>query len=137
MPRTADGQPDLTGNWTNATYTPLERPANLGTKEFYTRKKPTSVAKARIAQFNSQAADDIHYDNAIWQTENYDKGLSSLRTSLVIDPPDGRIPALTAEAAAAVVGGVCRRFQPNGAPTATTPARWPSAASRGGTTARR
>jgi hypothetical protein len=98
MPRTADGQPDLTGNWTNATYTPLERPANLGTKEFYTPDEAAVVEKERIAQFNGQAADDLHYDNAIWQNENYNKGLSSLRTSLVIDPPDGRIPALTDEA---------------------------------------
>jgi hypothetical protein len=98
MPRTADGQPDLTGNWTNATYTPLERPADLGMKAFYTPEEAAAVEKERVAQFNSQAADDIHYDNAIWQNENYDKGLSSLRTSLVIDPPDGRIPALTDEA---------------------------------------
>ena len=98
MSHTPDGQPDLTGNWTNATYTPLERPANLGNKEFYTKDEAAEVAKARIAQFNSQAADDIHYDNAIWQAETYDKGLSSLRTSLVVDPPDGRIPALTPEA---------------------------------------
>jgi hypothetical protein len=98
MPHTADGQPDLTGNWTNATYTPLERPANLGTKAFYTKEEAATVEKQRVTQFNSQAADDIHYDNAIWQNENYDKGLSSLRTSLIIDPPDGRIPALTDEA---------------------------------------
>ena len=98
IPHTPDGQPDLTGNWTNATYTPLERPVNLGTKEIYTKEEAADVEKERIAQFNSQAADDIHYDNAIWQAENYDKGLSSLRTSLVIDPPDGRIPALTDEA---------------------------------------
>jgi hypothetical protein len=98
MPRTADGQPDLTGDWTNATYTPLERPATLGTKEFYTPEEAAVVEKERVAQFNGQAADDLHYDNAIWQNENYNKGLSSLRTSLVIDPPDGRIPALTDEA---------------------------------------
>ena len=98
IPRTADGQPDLTGNWTNATYTPLERPANLGTKEFYTPEEAAVVEKERVAQFNGQAADDLHYDNAIWQNENYNKGLSSLRTSLVIDPPDGRVPALTDEA---------------------------------------
>jgi hypothetical protein len=98
MPHTADGQPDLTGNWTNATYTPLERPADLGMKAFYTPEEAAAVEKERVAQFNGQAADDLHYDNAIWQNENYNKGLSSLRTSLVIDPPDGRIPALTDEA---------------------------------------
>jgi len=98
VPRTADGQPDLTGNWTNATYTPLERPANLGTKEFYTAEEAATVEKQRIAQFEGQAADDIHYDDAIWQNEKYKKGLSSLRTSLIVDPPDGRMPALTEEA---------------------------------------
>ena len=98
VPRTPDGQPDLTGNWTNATYTPLERPAALGDKAFYTKEEAASVEKERIAQLNNQAADDIHYDDAIWQAENYYKGLSSLRTSLIIDPPDGHIPALTPSA---------------------------------------
>jgi hypothetical protein len=98
MPRTADGQPDLTGNWTNATYTPLERPANLGDKAFYTAEEGATVEKQRIAQFEGQAADDLHYDDAIWQNEKYKKGLSSLRTSLIMDPPDGRMPALIEEA---------------------------------------
>jgi hypothetical protein len=94
MPRTADGMPDLTGDWTNATYTPLERPANMAGKEFFTAEEAAAFVKSREESFNGQAADDIHYDNALWQSENYDKGVNSLRTSLVIDPPDGRIPAL-------------------------------------------
>jgi hypothetical protein len=98
VPRTSDGQPDLTGDWTNATYTPLERPANLGDKAFYTAEEAAAVEKQRIAQFEGQAADNIHYDDAIWQNEKYKKGLSTLRTSLIVDPPDGRIPALTDEA---------------------------------------
>ena len=77
VPRTADGQPDLTGDWTNATYTPLERPANLGDKEFYTAEEAAAVEKQRVAQFEGQAADNIHYDDAIWQNENYKKGLST------------------------------------------------------------
>jgi hypothetical protein len=97
-PRTADGQPDLTGSWTNATYTPLERPQNLGNKAFYTPEEAAAVEKERVAQFNNQAPDNIHYDDAIWQNETYKKGLSSLRTSLITDPPDGRIPPLTDEA---------------------------------------
>src|SRR5580765_2722773 len=82
--RTADGQPDLTGNWSNATYTPLERPANLAGKEFFTPEEAAAFAKSRIEQLNNQASDDIHYDDAIWQAENYNKGLSTRRTSLVI-----------------------------------------------------
>ena len=54
VPHTVDGQPDLTGNWTNATYTPLERPASIGTKEFYTTEEAAAVEKERIAQFNAR-----------------------------------------------------------------------------------
>ena len=96
--RTADGQPDLTGNWSNATFTPLERPAAYADKEFFTPEEAEAFAKSRDDNFNSQAADDIHYDNAIWQSENYKKGVSTLRTSLIIDPPDGKLPPLTEEA---------------------------------------
>ena len=82
MPHTPDGQPDLTGDWTYATYTPLERPANFAGQEFFTPEEAAAFAKRAIDQFNGQAKDNIHYDDAIWQTENYNKGLSSLRTCL-------------------------------------------------------
>jgi hypothetical protein len=100
--KTADGQPDLTGNWTNATYTPLERPANMAGREFFTPAEAEAFVKSRDENFNSQSSEDIHYDNVLWQTENYTKGVNSLRTSLIIDPPDGKVPAL-AEAARARV----------------------------------
>jgi hypothetical protein len=93
--RTADGAPDLTGNWTYATYTPLERPAQLADKEFFTPEEAVAFVKARDEALRAQPADNIHYDDALWQGENYMKGVNSLRTSLVIDPPDGKIPALT------------------------------------------
>ena len=48
VPRTPDGQPDLQGFWSNATYTPLERPANV-TKEFYT---PEEAAALRAQGFD-------------------------------------------------------------------------------------
>src|SRR6267154_5020958 len=95
MPRTADGVPDLTGDWTNATYTPLERPAQFATKEFYTPEEAAAFVKARDEALRAQPADNIHYDDALWQSENYTKGVNSLRTSLIVDPPDGKIPALT------------------------------------------
>src|SRR5437899_946127 len=73
--RTADGQPDLTGNWSNATFTPLERPAAFANKEFFTPQEAEAFAKSGIDRLNSQAADDIHYDDSIWQSENYRKSV--------------------------------------------------------------
>ena len=96
-PRTADGRPDMQGYWTNGTYTPLERPAEFGTKEFMTREEAAAYAKRRDDQLRAQPRDNIHYDDAIWQSERDVKGLTSLRTSLIYDPPDGRIPPMTAE----------------------------------------
>src|SRR4249920_915501 len=95
--RTADGQPDLQGYWTNATFTPLERPAQFAGKEFFTPEEATAYQKQRIDAFLAQPADNVHYDDAIWQTETYQKGVSGLRTSLIVDPRDGRIPPLTPE----------------------------------------
>jgi len=96
LPRTPAGQPDFEGYWTNATLTPLERPAALAAKEFFTEAEAAAYEKERLAKENSQAKDDIHYDNVIWQSENYTKSTSNRRTSLIYDPPDGKIPPLTA-----------------------------------------
>ena len=96
-PRMADGHPDMQGYWTNSTYTPLERPSEFGTKEFLTVDEAKAYAKRRDEQLRGQARDNIHYDDAIWQSERDVKGLSSLRTSLIYDPPDGKIPQMTAE----------------------------------------
>ena len=98
----ADGQPDFQGYWTNATYTPLERDRELGTKEFFTPEEAAAYAAKRERIENSQSKDDIHYDNVIWQNESYSKVVSRNRTSLVYDPPDGRIPELTPAAKALV-----------------------------------
>jgi hypothetical protein len=96
-PRTPDGQPDLQGYWSSATYTPFERPAELKDKEFFTPEEAAAYAKRRDDQFRNQAADAIHYDDAIWQGENQAKGLTSLRTSLVVEPRDGKVPPMTAD----------------------------------------
>src|SRR5215470_12028368 len=61
-----------------------------------------AYAKRREQIENSQSKDDIHYDNVIWQNENYAKVVSRNRTSLIYDPPDGRIPELTPAAKAIV-----------------------------------
>ena len=94
LPRATDGHPDLSGYWTNATLIPFERPANLGTKEFYSEAEAVAMDKERVRKENSQAKDDIHYDNVIWQKETFSK-VTSRRTSIVFDPPDGHLPPLS------------------------------------------
>jgi len=95
--RTSDGRPDLSGFWTNDSFTPLERAPELGDKEFFTPQEAAAYFKQRMDRLNGQAKDDIHYDDALWQAETYSKQVN-LRTSIVFDPPSGRLPALTAEA---------------------------------------
>src|SRR5215469_4177343 len=106
-PRTADGVPDLQGYWTNLTDTPLERPKELGTKEFFT---PEEIA-ARQKREEEQAAKrlegrqtepgtqaDVHYDLAQFGLDRSQSKVSaSTRTSLITGP-DGRIPSLLPEA---------------------------------------
>ena len=100
-PRTPDGQPDLQGFWTNATYTPLERPANV-TKEFYTPAEAAEAVK-RAAQDESEQTlpgtiADVHYDFSQFGLDRSQSPFSlSLRTSLIVDPPDGRLPPMNAE----------------------------------------
>jgi len=48
--RTPDGQPDLAGTWTNATLTPFQRPAEMGSKEFFTEQEAAAFEKQRIEQ---------------------------------------------------------------------------------------
>ena len=98
VPRTPDGRPDLQGFWTNATFTPLERPAELAGKEFLTDAEAAAYEKQQRLREDSQPKDDIHYDNVLWQSESYARGLSRRRTSLIFDPADGRVPPLTPEA---------------------------------------
>ena len=118
-PRTAYDQPDLQGLWTMATYTPLERAKHLAGKEFFTEEETANLQRVLTAEgvdplgartaINEvdeekrdkklqQTKENIHYDNAIWLATTKPKGLSTRRTSLIVDPPDGRIPPLTAKA---------------------------------------
>ncbi len=88
--------PDLQGYWTNATFTPLERPAELANKEFFTKEEAAEFDRKRLARENAQSKEDIHYDNALWQTETWGR-VESRRTSIVFDPPNGRLPELSPE----------------------------------------
>ena len=103
MPRTPDGHPDLQGVWSYATITPVERSAEFAGKEFLTEQEADAYEKRRRQEMNQDrrdggaAADLSRAYNDFW----WDRGtkvVSTRRTSLVIDPPDGRIPARTPEA---------------------------------------
>jgi hypothetical protein len=101
-PRTPDGQPDLQGFWTNSTYVPLERPANV-TKELYTPEEAAAAEKRAAARESEQTEPgtvaDVHYDFTQFGLDRSQSTFArSLRTSLIVDPPDGKIPSLTAEA---------------------------------------
>ena len=119
--RLPDGQPDLQGFWTTQTFTPLERPEHLANQEFYNEEEWASLQSQltadgvdplarNAANLEDQEAREtglyqtnrdasyIHYDNEIWLRTPVPKGLSSRRTSLITDPPNGRIPPQTAAA---------------------------------------
>jgi hypothetical protein len=100
-PKTADGQPDLQGFWTSSTYVPLERPNGV-TKAFYTpaeAEEAIKLAAAReAAQTEPGTTADVHYDFSQFGLDRSQSTLvKNLRTSLIVDPPDGKMPPVTAE----------------------------------------
>jgi len=102
VPRAADGHPDLSGVWTNKTVTPFERPRDLAGKEFFTEQEAAEYEKTHV--FDVDKRDNIRGTNrdvaSAYNSFWWDPGTKvakTRRTSIVIDPPDGRIPPLTAE----------------------------------------
>jgi len=100
-PRTPDGQPDLQGFWTNATYTPLERPNGV-TKALYTPEEADAAikqaAQRESAQTEPGTTADVHYDFSQFGLDRSQSTfVRNLRTSLIVDPPDGKIPPVSAE----------------------------------------
>ena len=100
-PRTPDGQPDLHGFWNNQTYTPLERPDDV-TKAFYTEEeiaaRESVSADREASQTTPGTRGDVHYDFTQFGLDRSQTGFNrDLRTSLIVDPPNGRLPPLNAE----------------------------------------
>src|SRR5262252_4068820 len=98
--RTPWGDPDLQGIWTNETITPFERPAALANTPFLSEAE-VSALEARAARQRETADDvarpgDVGSYNQVW-FDSGTKVVSTRQASLVVDPPDGRVP-LTAEA---------------------------------------
>jgi hypothetical protein len=101
-PRTPDGQPDLQGYWTNLTFTPLQRPAKYGGREFLTDEELSQSFKQGVQQTYEttygKTADTPEYDPTVYALGAWQNGVKpNPRTSLIVDPPDGRIPPLTPE----------------------------------------
>jgi hypothetical protein len=94
-PRTPDNQPDLQGFWTNSTTTPLERPSEFAGKQFLTEREAADFEERALRPTGEgppglQAGSSI---DALW----FERGnvVAGRRSSLIVDPPDGKVPALT------------------------------------------
>ena len=97
--KTAWGDPDISGTYLTATYTPLQRPERLKDKALFTEDEAINELARVIGQDAEVDPRNVHYD---WKEYGMDGWQSpirpSLRTSLIVDPPDGRIPPITADA---------------------------------------
>jgi hypothetical protein len=112
LPRVRDGHPDLQGIWTNATLTPMERPAAFAGKLTVSDAEAAKYEKAQDDELKAgdgKSEGEFHRRAGSGDTGGYnalfiDRGSELARvdgvkrTSLIIDPPDGRVPPLTPEA---------------------------------------
>jgi hypothetical protein len=109
-PRTPDGQPDLQGVWSYATITPLERPSELAGKATLTEEEAAAYEKRNAEIQNRDRRDhagtvdrgsdgrsdlDRAYNHFWWDFGT--KVVGNKQTSLIVDPPDGKLPPLTPE----------------------------------------
>ena len=101
-PRTPWGEPDLQGTYSNRTITPFERPANVNGREFFTKEEVAALeARAQESGGDDGRKKGTRQDverayNDFW----WDRGtkVTTPRTSLVVEPADGRVPAQTEDA---------------------------------------
>ena len=97
-PARVAGRPNFNGIWNSATATPLERPPQLKDKPFYTPDEAAAFEQ-QVAGRNQGTGTGTGTYNTFFR-EFGTRTVKTLRTSIITDPPDGRIPPLTPAAAA-------------------------------------
>jgi hypothetical protein len=100
LPRTADGHVDLQGIWDFRSATALERPARFAGREFMTAEEAIAYEKEAVEREDGRPPDDGRTEQSVhpvWWLDYGKTVVKSRRTSLIIDPPDGQIPAQTPE----------------------------------------
>ena len=109
-PRTPWGDPDLQGQWNSQTSTPLERPLDgrLAETDNLSPEEAQAIEDANRAAFDLPPREgSVGNYNAFWR----DVGTALTRTSLIVDPPDGRIPPLSAGGEARIAAERAERSQ--------------------------
>ncbi len=101
-PRTPDGRPDLQGIWSFATITPLERPDELAGQAFLTDEDAAAIEERQAQRrlLDPLPRPGVGGGGGAYNQAWYDPGtkvVETKRTSLIVDPPDGRLPPLTPE----------------------------------------
>ena len=117
-PRTAWGDPDLQGIWNNATLTPLQRPANLADRAFLTAEEAAGLAQQTVERNaellsaparRAEAGGNVGAYNNFWM-ERGTSVVPTMRTSIIVDPEDGRLPPLTPAAQSRMDSDEARRI---------------------------
>ena len=101
LPRTPDGHPDLQGIWDFRASTPLERPARFAGREFMTPDEVVEYEKLALEREDGRPPDDGRSEPSVhpsWWLDYGKKPVKTARTSLIVDPPDGKMPPRTADA---------------------------------------
>jgi hypothetical protein len=113
----AQAHPDFGGIWNSATATPLERPARLKDKVFFTQEEASAWEHA-VAEQAGEPPDPVGKTVGTYNKAFFEVGshvVKTLRTSIITDPADGRIPALTPAAAAEKLRRIQALRNPSGA----------------------
>ena len=94
--KTAWGEPDLQGIWTEEFDTPMQRPPRYGNQEFFTEQQRADLDKERSAIL-TRFANEREINGAYNAATFFSTKRTAARTSKIVDPPNGRFPALTPE----------------------------------------